>query len=186
MKNATAHRLLGIACLLAIAIAPRVSAAPAPPREPKSVADFFLLVPEKYLPYDLRFREELLRNQHRRAIIDVRNGFIAWDASDAPDAFEFVLFRKSNGSYLVAYNDLGDDFDGVNGDSNGLMLLSYESGKWHDVTGAMLPASADKSLVYKLPRQGKTIEVSDEERRRLYTLTWTKDRFSVGPRTENR
>lgn len=176
IQDQTAKRILRILCVLAVAIASGAQAAAAQSPAPKTVADFFLLVPEKYFSYDLRFREELLRGQYRSATVDIRNGYISWDASDAPDSFEFAIFRKTDGSYVVAYNDTGDDFDQPEDD---LILLAYERGTWRDVTRALLPATVDGTLVYKLPRQGKDIEVTDQGGRRLYTLTWANDRFRM-------
>jgi hypothetical protein len=79
------------------------AAAQAP--EPKTVADFLLLVPERFMDgYDLRFREEMLRGAHRGVIVDIPNGYISYDASDNPSGFEFAIFRKNDGRYLVAYS----------------------------------------------------------------------------------
>jgi hypothetical protein len=178
MKDRRANFIARILCLLAVITAPGLKASPAQSSAPKTVGDYFLLVPERYFPYDLSFRQDLLHGDHRGVVIDVRNGYISWDASDAPDAFEFVIFRKSNGSYVVAYNDTGDDFDQP-GDGPGPMLLSYEGGKWRDVTKALLPVALDRKLGYKLPRNGRSIEVTNEQGRKLYTLTWAHDRFRL-------
>ena len=166
------HRylLLPILCALATSVASAASA-------PKTVGDFFLLVPEKFFPYDVRFREELLGGKHRGAVVDVRNGYISWDASDAPDSFEFAIFRKSNGTYVVAYNDTGDDFD-EEGKNVDLILLSYDGKTWRDVTKALMPVPLKASLGYKLPRHGRAIEVTDQGRD-LYRLTWDNDRFRL-------
>jgi hypothetical protein len=179
IKDQRANLIFRILCVLAVATAPGVKASPAQSSEPKTVGDYFILVPERYMPYDLPFRRELLRGEHRGAVIDVRNGYISWDASDAPDAFEFAIFRKSNGRYVVAYNDVGDDFDGETGHEAGLILLSYEGGRWRDVTRALLPVALDRRLGYKLPRKGRSIEVTGERGRKLYTLTWANDRFRL-------
>jgi hypothetical protein len=149
----------------------------APPSAPKTVADFFLLVPERYMPYyDVRFREELLRGKRRGAIVDIANGFISWDASDNTEYFEFALFRKSNGGYLVAYSVPYDDqFP----DASHFLLLSYDRGHWHDDTEALLPVAYDQTHTYHLPRRGTTIEVVAADGQRVYTLVWVKDRFVI-------
>lgn len=164
-------------CAVTIVTAQGVKATAAQAPGPKTVSDFFLLVPERYMPYDRPFREHLLSGEQRGAVIDVRNGYISWDASDAPDAFEFAIFRKSNGGYVVAYNDTGDDFDQE--PEARLILLSYEGGRWRDVTKALLPIALDKRLGYKLPREGRSVEVTGGGGRRLYTLTWARDRFRI-------
>jgi hypothetical protein len=59
------------------------------------------------------------------------------------------------------------------------LLLSYEGGKWRDVTRASLPVAFDKKLAYTLPRRGRSIEVWDEVGHKHYTLTWVKGRFRI-------
>ena len=176
MKNLRANLFFHVLCVMAFAIVPGVRASAAQSSEPKTVSDFFLLVPESYIGYDLRFREELLRGERRGTVIDVANGYISWNASDNPEEFEFAIFRKSNGRYLVAYS-VG--YDSQFPDASKFLLLSYEGGRWRDVTRASLPVAYDPKLTYKLPRQGRSIEVTDEEGRQRYTLTWANDRFRL-------
>ena len=170
-------------CVLTVAVAAGIGTAAGQSPGPKTVADFFLLVPERYMEgYDLRFREELLRGERRGAVVDIPNGYISWDASDNPEGFEFAIFRKNDGSYLVAYSTgaFGDpELDKELGNWPTLFLLSYEGGRWRDVTRASLPAAFDKKLYYKLPRRGRSIEVWDGRGRKLYTLTWRNDRFRI-------
>jgi hypothetical protein len=178
-KDPRANLILRILCVLAVITAPGLMASPAQSSEPNTVEDYLLLVPTRYFHYDLSFRQSLLHGGHHHGVvIDVRNGYISWDASDAPDSFEFAIFRKSNGSYVVAYNDTGDDFDRP-GEQPELILLSYEGGKWRDVSRALLPVAIERRLGYKLPRNGRSIEVTDEQGRKLYTLTWAHDRFRL-------
>jgi hypothetical protein len=182
-KNQRANIVFRILGLITIVIAPGVGTAVAQfsgASEPKTVADFLLLVPERYMiGYDLRFREEMLRGEHRGVIVDNRNGYISYDASDNPTGFEFAIFRKSNGKYIVAYSDsVSDNFNWEIGDGYTLFLLSYERGRWRDVTKALLPVAFNKKLAYQLPRRGRSIEVF-QEGRELYTLTWVKDRFHI-------
>jgi hypothetical protein len=184
VKNQRAHLIFHILCVLTIAFAGGVGTAAAQSSEPKTVADFLLLVPERYMEgYDRRFREEMLRGERRGVVVDIPNGYISYDASDNPEGFEFAIFRKSNGRYLVAYST-GAFHDPELGKESGnwptLFLLSYEGGgRWRDVTRASLPVAFDKKLAYKLPRRGRSIEVTGEGGRQLYTLTWGNDRFSL-------
>jgi hypothetical protein len=159
---------------IAAALGCTTAAAQSP--EPKSVTDFFLLVPESYIGYDLPFREELLRGERRGAVIDIPNGYISWDASDNPEEFEFAIFRKSNGRYIVAFS-VG--YDSQFPQASRFLLLSYEGGRWRDVTKSLLPVAYDRKRTYKLPRQGRSIVVTDELGERPYTLTWSNDRFRL-------
>ena len=179
-KNQRANLIFYVLCVCTAAIASGFGTAAAQSSEPKTVADFFLLVPERYMEgYDLRFREEMLRGEHRGVVVDIENGYISYDASDNPTGFEFVIFRKNNGRYIVAYSDgVSDNFD-VNPYT--FFLLSYEGGKWRDVTKELLPVPYDEKLSYRLPRRGRSIEVWGGEGigRELYTLTWRNDRFHL-------
>lgn len=180
IKNQRVNLIFYILCLMTIAIAPGVRTAAAQSSEPKTVADFLLLVPERYMVgYDFRLREELLRGEHRGVVIDIPNGYISYDESDNPSGFEFAIFRKSNGRYIVAYNTVGDDFNWEPGDEASLRLLSYEGGRWRDVSRELLPVALDNRLGYTLPRRGRNIEVWGKVGRKLYTLTWAKDRFRI-------
>lgn len=179
-KKQRAHLTSLILCLVTIAVGTGVGRAAAESSKPKTVADFLLLVPERYMiGYDLRFREELLGGEHRGVVIDITNGYISYDASDNPTGFEFAIFRKSNGRYIVAYNTVRDDFTWEPGDPPTLQLLSYDGGKWRDVSKALLPVALDNRLGYTLPRRGRNIEVTGKGGRKLYTLNWVKDRFRL-------
>jgi hypothetical protein len=184
IKNQKLNIIFHLLCAVTIAIAAGIGTAAAQSPEPKTVADFLLLVPERYMDgYDRRLREEILRGERRGAVIDIPNGYISYDESDNPSGFEFAIFRKSNGRYLVAYSD-GAFYDPELGKELGnwptLFLLSYEGGgRWRDVTRASLPVAFDKRLAYMLPRRGRSIKAWDERGRKLYTLTWRNDRFRI-------
>lgn len=175
IKNPRA-RLLFLALLLLVLISSvrTGDASAASSREPKTVADFFLLIPERYVGYPLDFREQLLRGERRGTVIDIKNGYISWNASDNPEEFEFAIFRKSNGKYIVAFCSPGDP--GLY--PSRFFLLSYDKGKWRDVTKALLPLAFHKRFDYKLSRRGRTISVIRDWRERHH-LTWANDRFRL-------
>lgn len=184
MKHRRPDIFFRLLCAVTIAVAAGAGTAAAQSPGPKTVADFLLLVPERYMGgYDLRFREELLRGERRGVVIDIRNGYISYDASDNPSGFEFAIFRKRDGGYLVAYST-GAFHDQEMAEELGnwptLFLLSYEGGgRWRDVTRESLPVAYDEKLAYMLPRRGRAIAVWDGRGRRLYTLTWRDDRFRL-------
>ena len=183
IKDQRPNNIMHLLCAVIITIAAGIGTVAAQSSEPKTVADFLLLVPERYMVgYDRRFREELLRGDRRGVVVDIPNGYISYDESDNPSGFEFAIFRKTDGSYLVAYStgayhdpELGKEL----GNWPTLFLLSYKGGRWRDVTRASLPVAFDRRLAYMLPRQGKSIKVWDERGRKLYTLTWKDDRFRI-------
>ncbi len=183
LKNQRANLTFHVLWAVTIAIALGSGTVAAQSSEPKTVVDFFLLVPDRYMDgvYDRQSRQEMVRNGWLN-IVDVKNGYIFYDASDNPSGFEFAIFRRSNGKYLVAYSTgafYDPEWSKESGNWPTLLLLSYEGGRWRDVTRASLPVAFDRKLVYTLPRRGRNIEVSDGRGRKLYTLTWANDRFRI-------
>jgi hypothetical protein len=185
MKYPRASQISYVVCALTFVGVTGIRPAAAQTPEPKTVADFFLLVPDNYMEgYDRSFREELLAGKRRGAVVDTANGFISYEASDNPMGFEFAIFRKSNGGYIVAYsNSISDNFDWEIMDGYTLYLLSYDGGNWRDVKESLLPKPFNKKLTYRLPRRGTSIEVSDEKGRSLYTMAWRNDRFEIERRS---
>lgn len=182
-KTLRANLVCHVLCVLTFTIATGFAAVAAQSSGPKTVRDFLLLVPERYMDgYDLRFREELLRGEHRGVVVDIANGYISYDESDNPSGFEFAIFRKTDGRYIVAYST-GAFSDPVMHKELGnwpiLFLLSYEGGKWRNVTKSLLPVPFNKRLAYMLPREGRSIGVTNEKGSLVYTLTWRNDRFHI-------
>lgn len=180
IKNLKVNLLIETLLPLALITFAGFGAAAAQSAEPRTVADFFSLVPDRYMAgYDRSFREELLRGEHRGAVIDIPNGYIYWNASDNPEEFEFAIFRKNNGKYIVAFS-IGYDPDF--GNPSTFFLLSYDRGKWRDVTRPLLPVRHRGVHSYYLPRHGRTIAVINERGRLVYKLRWAKDRFRLDRR----
>lgn len=181
LKNQRPYAVFHFLCAVAMAIVAGLGTAAAQTSEPKTVADFLLLVPDRYMDgYDRGLREELVRGEHRGGVIDVPNGYISYDESDNPAGFEFAIFKKSNGRYLIAYSTgaFGDpELTKELGNWPVLHLLSYEGGKWRDVRQSVLPVAFNKKHSYLLPRKGKSIAVLDANGRKLYDLVWRNDRF---------
>lgn len=169
-----AKQILLILILLSIGLCFPISAQRT---EPANVRDYFLLVPQRYIGYDRNLREQLLTGNLLGTVIDVKNGFISYKASDNPEEFEFAIFRKADGKYLVAFSVPYDPYY-PEGDS-ALLFLTYDNGRWADVTKAMLPRPFNKRLTYRLPRQGTKIRVKDQAGRTQYTLVWTRSKFLV-------
>jgi hypothetical protein len=174
IKHLRANLVIQTFVLIALIAIAGFGTAAAQSAEPKTVADFFRLVPERYMiGYDLKFREQLLRGERRGTVVDITNGYISWNASDNPEEFEFAIFRKNNGKYIVAFS-VGYDPDF---DFSHFFLLSYDGGRWRDVTTASLPVPYNRTYTYKLPRKGRSIVVTGEGK--LYKLTWANDRFRL-------
>src|SRR5688500_7339546 len=122
MKLITKKRwFLACTILLWVIIQPAIAQSKAP----KSVTDYFLIVPETYIGLSIEERKLLLKGSS--ITVDIKNGYISYKASDNPEEFEFALFKQTDGSYVVAINfDADPDFES---DSK-LYLLKYINGKW--------------------------------------------------------
>jgi hypothetical protein len=175
MRIKTRLKWQALLSVMVVIIARGLSAAAPQSSDPKTVTDFFLLVPERYVGYDQAFREGLVRGERRGAVIDLANGYIYWNASDNPEEFEFALFKKRNGKYIVAFSA---PYDSQFPNSGRFVLLSYDRGKWRNVTKALLPVKYNRKSIYGLPRHGRTIHVGSEWGRKHYILKWENDRFT--------
>jgi hypothetical protein len=153
-----------------------VSAPPA--KSPRTVVDYYMLLPDHSFDIDRRS----LLNPKYGAVVDVGNGYIRTWHDGAQQGLEVALFRRPNGSYLVAVNHIGDEGpDDVW--SPWLDFLTYRNGRWVDVTKATLPRRFSDKLGYEPPRYGRTIRVVTESEKHVYDLVWTRGRLQVKRRS---
>src|SRR5690349_14812825 len=89
------------ALLMVFSLAPPAAQA-ASTRPPKTVLDYFLLLPDKYFEVTRGRGERLrwLRDTH--STVDVRHGYLSMNGDGAQAGLELCLFRRPEGSYLVA------------------------------------------------------------------------------------
>jgi hypothetical protein len=157
-------------------------------RDPRTIADYFLLIPERYISVPRTQRPALLRHMQVGATgsgfeIDVANGFMEF-AGDGEFRHTVALFRRPDGSPLIGITYSGfrvDERRGGGEDVSELYFLRYDArtGIWRDVTRQMLPLPFNRNARYNLPRRGTTIEVYGEGDRKLYDLIWSQGRFRV-------
>jgi hypothetical protein len=145
--------------------------------QPKTVTDFFYLLPNKYFtPYDSGEGTPTLRN-YRKSIIkieDVKNGYLRIEEPITEGWREVAIFKKKDGKYIVGILQIGCGPDCTTEEMD---FLSYENGDWQDVTRQVLPKITDAQisaaykrhkiskdemggLVYELPRVGTSIKVN--------------------------
>jgi hypothetical protein len=140
---------------------------------PKTVVDYYLLLPNKYT-YDIgpKRRKELINPENGRVnAIDLKNGYLSISGDAGEAGIIVALFKKPDGGYLVGvnvYNELSEDF----------YMLRYAGGKWSDVTRAVIP-KFNKTNRYELPQYGTTINVDSETGERLYQLAWSNGKFTI-------
>ncbi|MCS7079180.1 MAG: hypothetical protein NZ585_03905 [Chloracidobacterium sp.] len=147
----------------------------------RSVVDYFLAIPDQYLPEPSRTRRrELLRPEHV-TVRDERNGYLQVAGDGARPTVTIAKFRKTDGTFLVVMTadyELGSVCHAFD-DRNGQLV---------DVSRAVIPDyaecrdfEADDCRIYDLPRYGTTIIVKDGQNRRRYALRWRGDRFERAP-----
>ncbi|MGD9629168.1 MAG: hypothetical protein AB7V18_07980 [Pyrinomonadaceae bacterium] len=173
------------------AAAPQPSATPiAASDQPKTVIEFFNLLPEKYFPLEGCFRETDKDCKKARAdylktfteVADIKNGYFKGGCDGAQSCIEMAIFKRPDGSYLVGIQTTAEVM-------NDFYFLDYAAGAWRDAS-AEVPGFSQKNW-YEMPRIGTTMKVFEkkviekgddyeitEKGRKLYDLVWKDGKFS--------
>jgi hypothetical protein len=170
-------------------------------RQPKTVEDFYMALPAKYI-------SPLGKVKDRRKLIqtsDIANGYLYLSAENASVDWEgwaeIALFKKTSGEYLIGV---------VDGDCatlcySGVEFLEYKNGKWTETTKKVLPEISDEMILarykklfpgdtefdrqnppstnYKLPQKGTTLimnaNTGGDADAELFQLVWNGARFNL-------
>lgn len=166
--------------------------APAQIKNPKTVRDFFTLLPQKYFTLEgclpvkdrncVKARNEYLKNFTE--VEDTANGYFKGGCDGAQSCLEMALFKRSDNSYIVGLATFAEMI-------NDYYFLEYRNGKWSDISTKVIPQYSQKNM-YELPRRGTTIKVYakkiietgsnyeiSEKGERLYDLEWKGGKFTV-------
>lgn len=144
--------------------AQKSKAAPLPPR---TVTEFYLRLPAKYLPIlsSIPNRQSLIK------IEDTANGYLRLESNQWEGWGEAALFRRKNGTYILAMTqyECSPVCDGQ------MTFLDYKNGQWqeldalprytvgdlqtafHGATGRQPSEDEFSEQVFELPRRGKEI-----------------------------
>ncbi len=166
-------------------------AANAQTKEPKTVMDFFALLPEKYFTLEGCFREndkdcrkaraEYLKNY--KEIEETKNGYFKGGCDGGQSCIEMALFKRPDNSYVIAVATFSEAFE-----EN--YFLDYKNGVWTDISEKIVPEfSKDKR--YELPRFGTSVKVFStkliekdgdfeirEKVKNIYDLEWKDGKFT--------
>lgn len=145
--------------------------------EPQNVKDYYLLMPRKYDDLSTEERQELLDGTE--TFVDIKNGYIVSQIGELGERFQAALFKRTDGSYVFAYNEDGDPSTGV---PTKLFLLLYHDGEWTDISTRLLPVPVNRKYHYDLPQIGTTINVETTNRKKMYVFRWKNGRFIKGAR----
>lgn len=160
--------------------------------QPRTVRDFFMLLPEKY--FLLEGCEPAKDKDCRQAkldylktfgeVVDTANGYLKGGCDGAQSCLEMAIFKRPDGKYIVGLAVSQEMM-------NSYYFLNYEGGKWTDVSAEVVPQFSKKNM-YELPRRGTTVlvfvkkivekgadyEISDKGEK-LYDLEWGGGKFSI-------
>jgi hypothetical protein len=145
----------------------------------KTIADYVLLLPDKYAPEWSPAERKLHRGE---VDIDVKHGYAEF-SDYAESRTTLALFSKPDGSAMIASSFSGTIFP-ANREPEDISELNFwicKAGKLVDVTQEVLPVKVNKDFEYKLPRIGTTIVVLQPQTGRLYSLVWKKGKFILQP-----
>lgn len=157
-------------------------------KQPKTVRDFFNLLPAKYFTLEgCEPSKDKNCDKARREYIDtfletedIANGFWKSGCDGAQSCLTMALFKRPDASYIVA---LKTEFE--MGSDN--YFIEYKGGKWFDISAKVIPQFSKNNL-YELPRIGTTIEVYKkktvdtditERGAKLYDLIWKGGKFTI-------
>lgn len=158
-------------------------------KQPKTVRDFFNLLPQRYFPLEACSAKPTQKNcdQARKEYLksyleveDAANGYMKGGCDGAQYCFTLALFKRANNTYIVALHVEGDEQD-----EN--YFLEYKGQRWLNISAQVIPKFSQNN-VYELPRQGTTVgvfkknkaNINDRDRStKLYDLVWKNGTFTI-------
>jgi hypothetical protein len=153
-------------------------------KQPKTVRDFFMALPEDHFSLDCciykrSYRQAKIEYLKRYLMVeDTANGFLSGGGEAAQEGFEMALFKRADGSYLIGFFTFGE---GGLEDTPWTVFLDYKNGKWTDVSKSVVPDYSKEKYEYHLPRRGTTIQVyrkvEEGDPPKMYDLIWDRARF---------
>lgn len=159
---------------------------------PKTVVDFYKLLPDDQFKFPEGFSTQVQKNNFRKKAIkvtDIKNGYLKLDGRSAPTddesyMCEVVLFKKKNNSYLVGLSQTNcmTICEGT------VKFLEYTNSAWTDVTKSVFTLPTEKEIekylheetyFFALPRTGKTMMmINDLEEKKGIKFEWNGERFA--------
>ncbi len=158
---------------------------------PKTIREFFTVLPDKYFTLEGCDRESdkdcaIARAEYLKTLTeveDVKNGYFKGGCDGAQSCIEMTIFKRPDGRYLVAVATFAEMINNFN-------FLEHDDGKWTDVGARDVPEFS-KSNWYELPRVGTTMTVYEakviekgddfeitEKGKKLYELVWKDGKFT--------
>jgi hypothetical protein len=143
--------------------------------KPRTVRDYYLLLPDKYFEANPEQRINWMLDPKRGAILDVKNGYLLAPGDGAQMSITVCLFKNHDGTYTIGVD--ATYWEGA--DYSRLSFYRYVGGNLVDVTKSIVPVALPEEHWYEMPRYGTTIRVATQKRRHLYALVWNRRRFII-------
>lgn len=155
---------------------------------PRTVREFFNLLPQKYFTLEgcvanpTRANCDRARREYIESYLEIEdtaNGYWKSGCDGGQSCLVMALFKRPNGTYIVA---LQREFE--MGTDN--YFLEYRTGKWSDISARVIPQFS-RSNIYELPQNGTTVAVFAKSKnggkaangKKLYDLVWKSGKFSI-------
>jgi hypothetical protein len=151
-------------------------------KTPKTVRDYFLLLPEDYFAIDCCDNNKDKYLEQYLGVEDIKNGYMDGGGDGAQSTFRMALFKRPDKTYLIALNVFGEVEDNY-------FFLDYSNGKWKDISKQSVPEYS-KDRIYEIPRYGTTVGVFEkkvfdtdgennltEKGRKYFDLVWKEGKF---------
>jgi hypothetical protein len=142
---------------------------------PKTVLDYYELLPDKYFEANREQRVIWMLDPKRGAIVDSKNGYLFAPGDGAQSDIYLSLFKKRNGEFVAAVKH----YDSDTNDFTYLEFVVYKDGSWTEVTKSVIPVKINDKLRYEMPRYGRAIRVRNKKGKRMYDLVWTGENFRL-------
>ncbi len=158
---------------------------------PRTVVDFFRLLPEKYFTLEGCDRETDKDCSKARAeylktfteVEDIKNGYFKGGCDGGQSCIEMAIFKRPDDTYLIGVATFAEMM-------NDFYFLDYSGGNWTDVSVDVVPGFSKQNW-YELPRFGTTMKVFEKEvterteefeisekGRQIYELSWKDGKFT--------
>src|SRR4030095_2686458 len=143
--------------------------------QPRTVRDYYLLLPDKYFEASPEQRVNWMLDPKRGAVVDVKNAYLLAPGDGAQMSLVVCLFKNDDGAYTIGV-DASYSEDAT---YSRLNFYHYVNGNFVDVTKSVVPIALPEEHWYDMPRHGTTIRVATQKHRHLYDLVWNRRRFII-------
>jgi hypothetical protein len=161
--------------------------------QPKSVREYFLLLPKEYWGLECctdkrgkeyqKALEDYIKDPNFAVVIDEKNGYMEGDSDGAQYAIHLALFKRPDGTCLIGLERFGQG-------EHDNFFLNYKDGQWTEVQQKVIPGY-NGSNFYQMPHYGTMVQVFKgeynepenpdirEKGKKLYNLVWKDGKFTI-------